>query len=257
MKNYHIANIPGDGVGKEVADEAVKILKAAADKFGFGLSFDEYDWSCDYYLKHGEMGPENVAAFFAEPILGAGGVIVPPPGYQRRTQEVCRKYEVLYVSDEVVTGFGRLGHMLASEPMLGLTPDIITCAKGISSGYAPLGATLISDAIYEVIRTPKSATDYSFAHGFTYSGHALCCAAGLKNIEILEREGIPCGPINDVAQVLAHPQVRARNMIVSVDDPVAGKVAMAGNPIKLSTRADPETRAPGPELDADRTSRLG
>ena len=144
-----------------------------------------------------ELGPENVAAFFAEPILGAGGVIVPPPGYHRRTQEVCRKYEVLYVSDEVVTGFGRLGHMLASEPVFELTPDIITCAKGITSGYAPLGATLISDAIYEVIRKPKNKKNRSFGHGFTYSGHALCCAASLKNIEILERERI-CEHVREV-----------------------------------------------------------
>jgi adenosylmethionine-8-amino-7-oxononanoate aminotransferase len=143
-----------------------------------------------------ELGPENVAAFFAEPILGAGGVIVPPPAYHRRTQEVCRKFDVLYVSDEVVTAFGRLGHMMASEPMFGLSPDIITCAKGISSGYVPLGATLVSDGIYEVIRKP-SGSDNSFGHGFTYSGHALCCAVGLKNIEIIERDGI-CEHVREV-----------------------------------------------------------
>ena len=143
-----------------------------------------------------ELGPENVAAFFAEPILGAGGVIVPPPAYHRRTQEVCRKFEVLYVSDEVVTAFGRLGHMMASEPMFGLSPDILTCAKGISSGYVPLAATLISDGIYEVIRKPIRS-DNSFGHGFTYSGHALCCAVGLKNIEIIERDGI-CEHVREV-----------------------------------------------------------
>ena len=136
-----------------------------------------------------ELGPENVAAFFAEPIMGAGGVLVPPPGYHRRTQEVCRRYEVLYVSDEVVTGFGRVGHMLASEPMFGLEPDIITCAKGLTSGYVPLGVTLISDEIYEVIRVAKTP-GAAFSHGFTYSGHALCCAAALKNIEIIEREAL-------------------------------------------------------------------
>jgi len=143
------------------------------------------------------LGPENVAAFFAEPIMGAGGVIVPPDGYHVRTQKVCRKYGVLYVSDEVVTAFGRLGHMLASEEVFGITPDILTCAKGITSGYAPLGATLVSDEIYEVIRTPKDGEDNSFGHGFTYSGHPLCCAAAVKNIEIIERESI-CEHVREV-----------------------------------------------------------
>ena len=163
-----------------------------------GSSLDEF---CDQLVdeleaKIVELGPENVAAFFAEPILGAGGVIVPPPGYHRRTQEVCRRYEVLYVSDEVVTGFGRLGQMFASESVFGLTPDIITCAKGITSGYVPLGASLISDDIYDVIRQSKPNEEY-FNHGFTYSGHPLCCAAALKNIEIIERDRI-CEHVREV-----------------------------------------------------------
>ncbi|MYM61819.1 aminotransferase [Pseudomaricurvus sp. HS19] len=138
-----------------------------------------------------EMGPDNVAAFFAEPIMGAGGVIVPPEGYHRKTLEVCRKYGVLYVSDEVVTAFGRLGHMFASEAEFGIVPDIITCAKGLTSGYLPLGATILSDDIYEVISKPQ-ADGAIFTHGFTYSGHPVSCAAGVKNIEIMERENI-CG----------------------------------------------------------------
>ena len=91
-----------------------------------------------------ELGPENVACFVAEPIMGAGGVVVPPPGYHRRTWEVCQKYEVLYISDEVVTAFGRLGHMFASEDVFDIVPDIITTAKGITSGYVPLGACFVS-----------------------------------------------------------------------------------------------------------------
>ncbi|MFQ5783719.1 MAG: aminotransferase [Alphaproteobacteria bacterium] len=143
-----------------------------------------------------ELGPENVAAFIAEPIMGAGGVIVPPPGYHRRTREVCRNYGVLYISDEVVTGFGRLGHMLASEPVFELVPDVITSAKGITSGYLPLSATLLSDEIYDVIRVPQ-AKGALFTHGFTYSGHPVSCAAGLKNIEIIEREDI-CGHVREI-----------------------------------------------------------
>ncbi|ALM51948.1 aminotransferase [Halomonas huangheensis] len=143
-----------------------------------------------------ELGPDNVAAFFAEPIMGAGGVIVPPEGYHRKTLAVCRKYDVLYVSDEVVTAFGRLGHMFASQDEFGIVPDIITCAKGLTSGYLPLGATIFSDRIYEVISRPQ-AEGALFTHGFTYSGHPVSCAAGLKNIEIMEREAI-CDHVKDV-----------------------------------------------------------
>ena len=133
-----------------------------------------------------QLGPDCVAAFFAEPILGAGGVIVPPAGYHQRTLEVCRRHDVLYVSDEVVTAFGRLGHWFASEDVFGMVPDIITCAKGLSSGYLPLGATLYSDEIHSVIS--ESGKNRCFTNGYTYSGHPVCCAAALKNIEIMERE---------------------------------------------------------------------
>lgn len=135
-----------------------------------------------------EVGPDRVGAFFAEPIMGAGGVIVPPEGYHARTWEVCKRYDVLYVSDEVVTGFGRLGAWFASKDVFGIEPDVITAAKGLTSGYLPLGATLYSDAIHEVISEPGHGR--CFTNGFTYSGHPVCCAAALKNIEILEREDL-------------------------------------------------------------------
>src|ERR1700740_777356 len=97
-----------------------------------------------------ELGPERVACFIAEPLLASGGVIVPPKGYHARTLEVCRKYDVLYISDEVVTGFGRLGHFFASEAVFGIVPDMIVCAKGLTSGYQPLGACIFSDRVYDV-----------------------------------------------------------------------------------------------------------
>ena len=134
-----------------------------------------------------ELGPEKVACFIGEPLLASGGVIVPPAGYQRRTLEVCRKYDVLYISDEVVTGFGRLGHIFASEPEFGLVPDIITCAKGLTSGYVPLGAFIVSDRLYDRV-TGEDAKGKYFTNGFTYSAHPVACAAGLKNLEIIERE---------------------------------------------------------------------
>jgi len=147
----------------------------------------------EFTAKIEELGSENVAAFFAEPIMGAGGVIVPPAGYHARFAEICRKHEILYVADEVVTAFGRLGHFFSSEAVFGMVPDIITSAKGLTSAYAPLSATILSDPLYEVLSEPQ-AKGAMFTHGFTYSGHPVCCAAGLKNIEIMEREDI-CGHV--------------------------------------------------------------
>jgi adenosylmethionine-8-amino-7-oxononanoate aminotransferase len=147
-----------------------------------------------------ELGPDNVAAFFAEPIMGAGGVIVPPDGYNKRTFDICKKYGLVYVADEVVTAFGRLGHFFASEDVFGIQPDMICCAKGLTSAYAPLSANLLSDEFYDVISVPQ-AEGALFTHGFTYSGHPVCCAAGLKNIEIMEREDI-CGHVREVGPYL-------------------------------------------------------
>ena len=136
-----------------------------------------------------ELGQDKVAAFIAEPILASGGVIVPPEGYHERCLEVCRKHDVLYISDEVVTAFGRLGHWFASKEVFGIEPDIITCAKGLTSGYIPMGACIISDPIYNEVAggNSKGAT---FSNGFTYSGHPISAAAALKTIDIMENEQI-------------------------------------------------------------------
>ena len=133
------------------------------------------------------IGAENICAFIAEPIQGAGGVIAAPEGYHRRALEVCQANDIKYVADEVVTAFGRLGHFFASKDVFGMVPDIITTAKGLTSGYQPLAATIVSDDIHEVITGP----DGMFLHGMTYSGHPAAAAAGLTNIAIMEREGIP------------------------------------------------------------------
>ena len=150
-------------------------------------------------------GAENIAAFIAEPVLASGGVIVPPEGYVRRTWELCRKHDILYISDEVVTGFGRLGHWFASEPVFGIVPDIITCAKGLTSGYLPLGAMIVSDRLISQISDNDQA-EVMFKNGYTYSGHPVCCAAALKNIDIFEREGI----LEHVRAVTPHFQDRMR-----------------------------------------------
>ncbi|WP_231489491.1 aminotransferase [Billgrantia saliphila] len=167
-----------------------------------GMSEAEY---CDHLVEELEetierLGAGNIAAFIAEPIMGAGGVLMAPRGYHARMQAVCRANEILYIADEVVTGFGRLGHFFASEAVFETQPDIINCAKGLSSGYAPLGATLISDAIYEVLGTPQRKGGV-LSTGFTYSGHPVSCAAALKNIEIIEREGL-CESVREVGPYL-------------------------------------------------------
>jgi adenosylmethionine-8-amino-7-oxononanoate aminotransferase len=133
------------------------------------------------------IGAENIAAFIAEPIMGAGGVIVAPDGYHKRMRKITEDHDIKYIADEVVTAFGRLGHMFASEDIYGMVPDIINTAKGLTSGYQPLSATIISDEIYEVISEPGAM----FLHGMTYSGHPAAAAAALANIDILERDQIP------------------------------------------------------------------
>ena len=134
-----------------------------------------------------QTGPDNCAVFVSEPILASGGVIVPPEGYHARCLELCRKYDMLYLSDEVVTGFGRLGHCFASEAVFGIQPDLITTAKGLTSGYVPMGAVLVSDRLLNELNACGGDSTV-FSNGFTYSGHPVAAAAGLKNLEIMKRE---------------------------------------------------------------------
>lgn len=133
-------------------------------------------------------GPNRVAAFLAEPIMGAGGVIPPPANYIKRIWEYCKSNDILYWADEVVTSFGRCGEWFVSEAMYGIQPDIIVTAKGLSSAYIPMGACIFSDEIWQVIAQEDKGR--IFLNGYTYSGHAVGAAACLKNIEIIEREGI-------------------------------------------------------------------
>jgi putrescine aminotransferase len=131
-----------------------------------------------------DVGPERVAAFFCEPVIGAGGVFPPPPGYLEKTRKACGDAGVLFVADEVITGFGRCGDWFAST-RLGLEPDIVTCAKGITSGYLPMGAVLAAPRVAEPFWAAGAGM---WRHGYTYSGHATVAAAALANIAIIERE---------------------------------------------------------------------
>ncbi len=149
---------------------------------------------CNYLIdelegKIAAAGADRVAAFIGEPILASGGVIVPPHSYFSRIRELCRKHDILFVSDEVVTGFGRLGHMFASKDVFGVEPDMITFAKGVTSGYFPLGGVVISSTLFDRIKAAGNG-DAMFAHGYTYSSHPVGCAAALANLDILENDNL-------------------------------------------------------------------
>jgi adenosylmethionine-8-amino-7-oxononanoate aminotransferase len=133
------------------------------------------------------VGADRIGGFIAEPIQASGGVIVPPEGYLKRMWDVCQRHDILFIADEVVTSFGRLGHWFASLEVFGVQPDMICTAKGLTSGYVPLGALIISDRMWDAMAADGARW---FTAGFTYSGHPVSCAAGLKNIEIMEREGL-------------------------------------------------------------------
>jgi adenosylmethionine-8-amino-7-oxononanoate aminotransferase len=131
-------------------------------------------------------GPDTVAGFFAEPVMGAGGVLVPPATYFAKIQPVLRRHDVLLVADEVICGFGRTGRWFGSQ-RFGIAPDLVTVAKGLTSGYAPLSACLVSEPIVEVLRAASRDVG-AFNHGYTYSGHPVAAAAALANLAIFERE---------------------------------------------------------------------
>ena len=130
-----------------------------------------------------EVGPERIAAFIGEPIQGAGGVIVPPVSYWPEIQRICKVYGILLVADEVICGFGRLGHWFGSE-YYRLDPDLMPIAKGLSSGYLPIGGVLVHDRVGVVLHEKGG----EFSHGFTYSGHPASCAVALENLKIIEEE---------------------------------------------------------------------
>ena len=130
-------------------------------------------------------GPDTVAAVFLEPVQNSGGCFPPPPGYLERVREICDEYDVLFVSDETICAYGRIGDYFATK-RYGVTPDIITSAKGLTSGYAPLGAMIVSDRLFEPFRHGQ---EY-FAHGYTWGGHPVAAAVALANLDIFEREGI-------------------------------------------------------------------
>ena len=194
-----------------------------------------------------EIGPDKVGAFIAEPILASGGVIVPPPGYHAACLEVCRRHDVIYISDEVVTGFGRLGHWYASEPVFDITPDIIISAKGLTSGYIPLSCVIISDRLIQAV-SGDSNRGSVFSNGFTYSGHPVACAAGIANMEVFESQGL----LENALEVGPYMQEQLRTLS---DLPIVGDIRGMGLMGCLECVASQESRQPL-ELDYEVGSRI-
>ncbi|PLP60002.1 aspartate aminotransferase family protein [Mesorhizobium loti] len=181
------------------------------------------------------IGADRIGAFVAELVQASGGVIVPPDGYLKRIREICRENDILYISDEVVTAFGRLGHVFASGDVFGLDPDMITFAKGVTSGYFPLGGVVISERLLQELRR-SNHPDAVFAHGLTYTSHPVGCAVALKNLDLLENE------------LLAHaravaPYFQAR-MRTLEDLPLVGEVRGLGLMACVECVADRDSKNP-------------
>ncbi|MBL1420346.1 MAG: aspartate aminotransferase family protein [Alphaproteobacteria bacterium] len=181
--------------------------------------------------KIAELGEDNVAAFIAEPIQGAGGIIIPPETYWPEIQRICDAHEILLIADEVICGFGRTGNWFGSET-LGIRPDIMTIAKGLSSGYIPIGGSIVSDEIAAVI---GAAGDFN--HGYTYSGHPVAAAVALENLRILEEENI----IEHVRDVAA-PYL-AEKWATLADHPLVGEANSIGLMAAIVLTPDKATRA--------------
>lgn len=157
-----------------------------------------------------EIGAERVAAFIAEPVIGAGGALAPPPGYLQEVRQICRDYDILYISDEVICGYGRVGDWFAST-RFGLDPDMVTFAKGITSGYIPLGGVIVGARVADPFFNGEAGM---FRHGYTYSGHATATAAAHPNLDIMERERLPARALElevelteALAPLASHPLV--------------------------------------------------
>jgi putrescine aminotransferase len=183
------------------------------------------------------IGPGNIAAMIGEPVLGGGGVVIPPDDYWPRVRQLLSEHGILLIADEVITAFGRTGAWFDSAKR-GMQPDIITTAKGVTSGYAPLGAVFMRDEIGEVL----SAGETSFFHGFTYAGHPLACAVALANLDILENEGL-------IARSLVIGDWLRAGLATAADLPVVGDVRVAGATVGIELVTDRQTREPvSPDL---------
>ena len=182
-------------------------------------------------------GPETVAAFIAEPVMGAGGVIIPPATYFEKVQAVLRKYQVLMIADEVICGFGRTGQMFGCTTF-GIQPDILTCAKALSSAYMPISAVLVNDKLHSAIAAHSGKLG-SFGHGYTYSGHPVAAAVALETLKVYEDEQI-------VAKVQALAPAFRDGLLALAGRACVGHVRSVGLIGALELVADQATRTPFP-----------
>jgi adenosylmethionine-8-amino-7-oxononanoate aminotransferase len=182
------------------------------------------------------MGPETICLVHMEPVQSTGGCLTPPAGYFRGVREICDRYDILLSADEVITAFGRLGHWFGSE-RYDIRPDLMTCAKGLSSSYAAIGAVIATDRVFE----PFLSASSMFSHGITFGGHPVMCAIALKNIEIMKRERM-------VEGVREHEDVFRNTLGQLLDLPIVGDVRGAGFFYSVELVKDKETRA---TFDAD------
>jgi len=196
---------------------------------------EEFGLACARELEKtiDRLGEENVAAFIAEPVQGAGGVIIPPSTYWPEIQRICDAHEILLVVDEVICGFGRTGNWFGSQTF-GIRPDIITIAKGMSSGYLPIGGSIIREEIAEVFGQKGG----EFNHGYTYSGHPVACAVAIENLRIMEEEDI----VTTVADVTA-PYMEERWLSLA-DHPLVGEARIVGMMGALELAPEKSSRKP-------------
>ena len=191
--------------------------------------------------KIAELGADNIAAFIGEPIQGAGGVIIPPATYWPEIQRICRENDILLIADEVICGFGRTGRMFGCETF-GIQPDMMTLAKAITSGYAPLSAVMVGDRVAEVLINETG----EFYHGFTYSGHPVSCAVALANLDIIEREDL-------AARAAVSGEILRERLHAALDDlPIVGEIRGVGLIGAIELTADRRTRRP-----FEKTGRVG
>lgn len=237
---YLAASVTGkerDKTAMDVIEDRIHFLTAPCHFYHPEFATEEL--FCNFLIEELEnqileIGPENVMCFIAEPILASGGVIVPPRDYNVRTWQVVKKYEITYIADEVVTGFGRLGHWFASEEVFGLVPDIIIFAKGITSGYIPMGGYAVSEKFMEEI-SGENADGCLYSNGFTWSGNPAACAAALASWDIIEREEL----LEHVKAVGPYFQQQLGTL---EDIPLVGNVRGAGlmAAVELTIHADNE-----------------
>lgn len=208
------------------------------DEKAFGL------WAANRIAEAIEFeGPDSVAAVFLEPVQNSGGCFPPPPGYLERVREICDQYNVLFVADETITAFGRIGDMFAMN-RFGVVPDMITCAKGMTSGYSPLGAMIASERLFEPFKHGSNA----FLHGYTWGGHPVSAAVAMANLDIFEREGLN--------QHVVENEAAFRSTLEKLHDlPIVGDVRGAGYFYGIELVKDKHTRETFTEDEAERLLR--